>query len=324
MPLAEFDLIQKYFTSPVCRDDVAIAIGDDCAVVSVPQGKQLAITTDTLIDGVHFPHDTQAEDIACKAVAVNLSDLAAMGAEPAWLTLALSLPRADENWLEAFAAGFRSTAEKYNVQLIGGDTTRGPLTITVQAMGLVDPDRILRRDRARPGDAIYVSGTLGDAAAGLRILQQERAPDANAAWLINRLNRPEARTSLGMKLAACCSCAIDISDGLLADMGHILEASHCGATINIDKVPLSHQLVEYSINREEVDWEMVLSGGDDYELCIVVAPDKEQELVRIATELSQPLSRIGVIEQRPGLTIIDDAGTKYLFDHNGYEHFSDE
>lgn len=324
MALAEFDLIQKYFASPICRDDVAIGIGDDCAVVSVPPGKQLAVTTDTLIDGIHFPHDALAEDIACKAIAVNLSDLAAMGAEPAWLTLALSLPRADENWIEAFAAGFRATAEKYNVQLIGGDTTRGPLSITLQAMGLVDPDHILRRDEARPGDSIYVSGTLGDASAGLRILQQGWTPDDNAAWLINRLNRPEARTSLGMGLAGCCSCAIDISDGLIADLGHILEASHCGATINIDKVPLSRQLVEYSINRDEVDWEMVLTGGDDYELCIVAGPGKEPELIRIAAELSQPLSRIGVIEQRPGLTIVDDAGAKYLFDHNGYEHFSDE
>jgi thiamine-monophosphate kinase len=321
MASGEFDLIQKYFTSPVGRDDVSIGVGDDGAVVTVPQGKQLVVTTDTLVAGVHFPSDTQPEDIACKAIAVNLSDLAAMGAEPAWLTLALTLPDVDESWIKTFAASFSATAEKYNVQLIGGDTTQGPLSVTVQAMGLAAPDRIMRRDRARPGDSIYISGTLGDAAAGLGIRQQGRVPDESCAWLIDRLNRPEARTLLGMKLAACSNCAIDISDGLIADLGHILEASHCGATINIDKLPLSHQLVAYFNGRDDVDWELVLAGGDDYELCIVVRPDNEPELTRIAAELSLPLTRIGVIEQRPSLNIIDDAGTKYLFDHHGYEHF---
>ena len=321
MASGEFDLIQKYFTSPVGRDDVSIGVGDDGAVVTVPQGKQLVVTTDTLVAGVHFPSDTQPEDIACKAIAVNLSDLAAMGAEPAWLTLALTLPHVDESWIKTFAASFSATAEKYNVQLIGGDTTQGPLSVTVQAMGLAAPDRIMRRDRARPGDSIYISGTLGDAAAGLGIRQQGRVPDESCAWLIDRLDRPEARTLLGMKLAACSNCAIDISDGLIADLGHILEASHCGATINIDKLPLSHQLVAYFNGRDDVDWELVLAGGDDYELCIVMRPDNEPELTRIAAELSLPLTRIGVIEQRPALNIIDDAGTKYLFDHHGYEHF---
>ena len=322
MASGEFDLIQKYFTSPVGRDDVSIGVGDDGAVVTVPQGKQLVVTTDTLVAGVHFPPDTQPEDIACKAIAVNLSDLAAMGAEPAWLTLALTLPDVDESWIKTFAASFSATAEKYNVQLIGGDTTQGPLSVTVQAMGLAAPDRIMRRDRARPGDSIYISGTLGDAAAGLAIIRQQgRVPDESCAWLIDRLNRPQARTLLGMKLAAVSNCAIDISDGLIADLGHILEASHCGATINIDKLPLSHQLVAYFNGRDDVDWERVLAGGDDYELCIVMRPDNEPELTRIAAELSLPLTRIGVIEQRPALNIIDDAGTKYLFDHHGYEHF---
>jgi thiamine-monophosphate kinase len=324
MVLGEFDLIQEYFASPLEHGDVVIGIGDDCAVVSVPPGKQLAVTTDTLVDGVHFLHDTSPEDIACKAVAVNLSDLAAMGAEPRWLTLALSLPAVDEGWIRTFAESFRSTAGKYNVQLIGGDTTQGPLSITVQAMGLVDPARIMRRDRARPGDSVYVSGTLGDAAAGLRIMQQGQVVDDNQAWLVERLNRPEARTTMGMKLAYSSRCAIDISDGLMADLGHILEASRCGATINIDKVPLSRQLVAYSVNRDEVDWQMVLSGGDDYELCIVVNPVDEAELTMIAAELAVPLTRIGVIEQQPALNVIDDAGARYLFDHDGYEHFSDE
>ena len=321
MATGEFNLIKKYFLSPSNRKEVLLGVGDDCAIVSVPEDKQLAITTDTLVDGVHFPPDTSAEDIACKTIAVNLSDLAAMGAEPAWLTLALSLPRVDESWIKSFSDSFRRTAEKYNVQLIGGDTTQGPLSITVQAMGFVEPDNIMRRDGARPGDVVYVSGTLGDAAAGLRILQQGQAVDTNNAWLVNRLNRPQARVELGLKASAYCKCAIDISDGLVADLGHVLEASNCGATVNIDSIPLSHQLVEYSINRNEVDWEMVLSGGDDYELCLVVSAENENRLMQTASELSLPLTRIGVIEAHKSLNIVDNTGAKYLFDRGGYEHF---
>jgi len=323
MAPGEFNLIKKYFLSPSHRKDVSLGIGDDCAIVSVPTGKQLAITTDTLIDGVHFSTKTSAEDIACKAIAVNLSDLASMGAEPAWLMLALSLPRVDESWIKSFADSFRSLAEKYKVQLIGGDTTQGPLSITVQAMGLVDPEKIMRRDRARPGDAIYVSGTLGDAAAGLKILQQGRVLDDSHAWLINRLNRPEPRVELGMKVAEFCRCAIDISDGLAADLGHILEASDCGATVNRDSLPLSRQLVEYSAGRETVDWSMVLSGGDDYELCLVVPAEKEGGLIEVFTELSLPLTCIGVIEQHGSFNIIDNTGNKYLLDKTGYEHFTE-
>ena len=321
MTTGEFNLINTYFLSPSNRKDVVLGVGDDCAIVSVPEDKQLAITTDTLVDGVHFPADTSPEDIACKAIAVNLSDLAAMGAEPAWLTLALSLPRVDERWIKSFSDSFRKMAEKYHVQLIGGDTTQGPLSMTVQAMGFVEPDNIMRRDGARPGDVIYVSGTLGDAAAGLRILQQGQAIDANTAWLLNRLNRPQARVELGMKASAYCKCAIDISDGLAADLGHVLEASNCGATVNIDSIPLSHQLVENSINRNEVDWEMVLSGGDDYELCLVVNPEHENELMQTASEISLALTRIGVIEEHAALKFVDNTGAKYLPGRGGYEHF---
>jgi len=322
MALGEFDLIQQYFLSHGNRTDVVLGVGDDCAVVSIPEGRQLAVTTDTLVDGVHFPSDTSARDIAHKAITVNLSDLAAMGAEPAWITLALSLPQANENWIRPFADEFIATAAKYKVQLIGGDTTRGPLSITVQAMGLVDPERMMRRDGARPGDAIYVSGTLGDAAAGLRILQQKQAADENGAWLIKQLNRPDPRVELGVKVAEYCKCAIDISDGLAADLGHILAASHCGATVYKDRIPLSHQLVEHSINRDEVDWELVLSGGDDYELCLVVTPDNENKLMQVSSETGLILTRIGIIEQQKSLTIVDETGAKQLLDHPGYEHFT--
>ena len=251
MASGEFSLIRKYFQPQACKNNVTLGIGDDCAVVSVPEGRQVAVTTDTLVAGVHFPADTPPADIAWKAIAVNLSDLAAMGAEPAWITLALALPEQDDDWLSAFSDSFHYTAGKYGVHLIGGDTTRGPLTITLQAMGLVDPDRCMRRDAARPGDAIYVSGTLGDAAAGLKILRQQQTVSEAHDWLVNRLNRPEPRVELGIQVSEFCRCGIDISDGLAADLGHILEASRCGATVNIDRVPLSRQLVEYSVSRDD-------------------------------------------------------------------------
>ena len=321
MASGEFNLINNYFLSPGRRSDVTIGIGDDCAIVSVPDDKQLAVTTDTLVDGVHFPSGTSPEDIACKAVTVNLSDLAAMGAEPAWLTLALTLPRNDESWTRSFADSFRASAEKFNVQLIGGDTTQGSLSITVQAIGFVEPGHIMRRDAARPGDAIYVSGTLGDAAAGLQIVQQGRAVGEVENWLLGRLNRPEPRVELGIRLARHCNCAIDISDGLAADLGHILEASQCGATVNIDRLPLSHQLVEYSNSRQEVDWEMVLAGGDDYELCLAVEQEKEDRLMKISSDLLLPLTHIGVIEERKSLILVDQTGARYSLEKTGYEHF---
>jgi thiamine-monophosphate kinase len=323
MAAGEFSLINTYFKTPHTRQDVTIGVGDDCAVVSIPEGKQLAVTVDTLVSGIHFPSDTSPADIACKAIAVNLSDLAAIGARPAWLTLALTLPEGDESWVRSFADSFHATADRYEVQLIGGDTTQGPLSITVQALGLVDPEHVMRRGGARPGDAIYVSGTLGDAAAGLKILQQEQLDDENQAWLVNRLNRPQARVELGNRASAFCRCAIDISDGLAADLGHILEASDCGATVNVDRIPLSHQLVEYSNNRNEVDWNRVLSGGDDYELCLVVAPENDNRLMQLAGELSLPLTRIGTIEARGALNFIDASGATYLLNDNGYEHFTE-
>ena len=321
MASGEFDLIGKYFLSPPDRAEVVLGVGDDCAIVSVPQGKQLAITTDTLVEGVHFPHDTSPRDIACKAVAVNLSDLAAMGAEPAWLTLALTLPHIDESWLRSFSDSFRASAKKYKATLVGGDTTQGSLSITVQATGFVDPDRVMRRDKAMPGDAIYVSGTLGDAAAGLKILSLGESVDDSRARLVHRLNCPEPRVELGLMASAFCRCAIDISDGLAADLGHILEASHCGATVNRDSIPLSHELVEYSVDRDAVDWERVLAGGDDYELCLVVAPEYEGRLMAIASKISLPLTRIGVIEDHGTLNIVDDTGARYLLDQDGFEHF---
>lgn len=321
MASGEFSLIKKYFLTPSIPNEVVLGIGDDCAIVSVPEGEQLAITTDTLVEGVHFPPGTAAEDIGYKSVAVNLSDLAAMGARPAWLTLALSLPQQDDGWLSAFSQSFLAAAGRYDARLIGGDTTQGPLGITVQALGRVTPNKVMRRDAANPGDAVYVSGTLGDAAAGLKILGLGGPRDDNQAWLVERLNRPEPRVQLGMRVADYCRCAIDISDGLAADLGHILEASRCGATVHLNRLPLSRRLVDYSMGRDAVDWNRVLTGGDDYELCLVVAPDYEDRLMSLAGELALPLARIGVIEAHPGLDIIDEDGSKFLLESSGYEHF---
>ena len=321
MASGEFDLIKQYFQPQVYREDVLLGVGDDCAVVRVPEGERLAVTTDTLIAGVHFPVDTPPADIAWKAIAVNLSDLAAMGARPAWMTLALTLPERADRWLREFSRSFCETVKHFNVDLIGGDTTQGPLAITLQAMGFVHPEQTMRRDAAVPGDAVYVSGTLGDAAAGLKIRQHQQSVRDIESWLVHRLNRPEPRVELGVQASRFCRCCIDISDGLAADLGHILEASQCGATVNIDKIPLSHQLVEYFEGRDAVDWDMVLAGGDDYELCLVVAPEYEDRLMRVASEIALPLARVGSIEKGSALSFVDDAGARYLPDRSGYEHF---
>ena len=321
MASGEFDLIQRYFQSPTKRTDVLLGIGDDCAITSIPAGKRLAITTDTLIDGVHFPPRTAPDDIAVKAVAVNLSDLAAIGATPAWLTLALSMPHVDQRWINSFADAFKRMAGRFDAELIGGDTCQGPLSVTVQALGLIDDERSMRRDRAQPGDVIYVSGTLGDAAAGLKILQRSPIVGDDEAWLVNRLNRPEPRVELGVRVAEFCRCAIDISDGLVADLGHVLAASQCGATVYKDRIPLSRQLIAHAGGRDALDWDLVLAGGDDYELCLVVAPDKDNELMRLSSELVLPLTRIGVIVEQRSLRIVDSSGAEYLVDQSGYQHF---
>ena len=321
MSLGEFELIDRFFKTSTVRDDVVLGAGDDCAVVDVPADKQLVVTTDTLVNGVHFPVTTSPENIAYKSVAVNLSDLAAMGAEPAWVSLSLTLPESDENWLARFASSFIESLRKYNVQLIGGDTTHGPLSITVQAMGLVDKHRIMRRDTASSGDAIYVTGTIGDAATGLSLLFDETAHDEDAEWLINRLNRPQPRVEFGRQAVQYCRCAIDISDGLAADLGHIIKASQCGATVNLVDLPLSRQLINKQGGLDAIDWNRVLTGGDDYELLLVVSADKEQSLLAVASQLSLPISKIGTIRKEPGLSFIQVDNTVLTLNGSGYEHF---
>jgi thiamine-monophosphate kinase len=325
MPLSEFSLIDRFFAAQTARrGDVAVGIGDDAAVVDVPAGQQLVVAADTLVAGVHFPETATAEDIGHKALAVNLSDLAAMGARPAWATLALTLPAADAGWLEAFARGFFALAERTGVALIGGDTTRGPLTVTVQILGFVPRDAALLRAGARPGDRVYVSGSLGDAALALQLPPGASTASADARLRLEaRLHRPEPRLALGERLRDLASAAIDISDGLLADLGHILAASGVGASLWVDRLPRSEAFRAVVAGPQAPAWyELPLAGGDDYELCFSVAPGRAAALEALADELGIALAPIGDIEAEPGLRCRHDDGREYQPARRGYEHFT--
>jgi thiamine-monophosphate kinase len=305
----EFSLIEIIRGTALGRRDITLGIGDDGAVLRVPRGRELVVVMDTMVEGVHFPRGTAAADVGWKALAVNLSDLAAMGAEPAWATLALTLPKPDATWVRAFARGFAALAKRHGVALVGGDTTRGPLTITVQAHGFVPPRRALRRDGAKSGDAIFVSGTLGDAAAGL-------ANPGNKV-LRARLDRPTPRVALGLALRGLASAAIDVSDGLAADLGHVLDASGVGATLELDALPGSAAL-RAAVPDAKARRALQLGGGDDYELCFTVSSRRVAQIAAIARKLRLPLTRIGTIERMRGLR---DAARRTL-PRSGYSHFS--
>jgi thiamine-monophosphate kinase len=319
MSISEFEIIERYFRQArPLRDNVVLGIGDDAALLQVPAGYQLVVAVDTLVAGRHFPQSTDAFDIGYKSLAVNLSDLAAMGASPAWATLSLTLPEADERWLEAFAAGFFQLATQYRVDLVGGDTTRGPLSITVQLSGLVETGKALRRDSACPGQKLFVTGTPGDAAFALKQLEAGGRADPN---LLRRLNRPEPRVDFGLALADTGAAAIDISDGLLADLGHIVCASHCGATLWVDRLPRSQALQDMPI--EDV-LGCQLQGGDDYELCIALDAGKAGRLRKIAERQQLPLTEIGVIEPQPGIRCQHDDGSIFAPPGHGFDHFLNE
>lgn len=317
----EFDLIKNYFaTQTELRADVRISIGDDAAIVKVPQGHELAVTTDTLIAGVHFPLTTLPFDIGYKALAVNLSDLAAMGATPAWVTLAITLPSPDESFVQDFCDGFFTLANRYQVQLIGGDLTRGPLSITVQAMGIIKDQEAILRSNAKVGDLIYVTGTLGDAGLALQVMQEQVAINpVNQRALFTRLNRPEPRIEAGKLLVGLAHAAVDISDGLAADLGHILKASNVGATIYVDKLPLSPELTA-SVSKENAI-QLALGAGDDYELCFTVPAAKQEEVEQLLSQLTYAHTCIGKITQQPGLDLRYQNGTPYHGSVFGYQHF---
>jgi thiamine-monophosphate kinase len=319
---SEFDVIKKYFSFANNRDDVILESGDDCACVSVADNRQLVITTDMLIAGVHFPENTSPEDIAFKSLMVNLSDLAAMGASPAWVTLAISLPEVDESWLQRFSNQFSAVLSQYNISLIGGDTTRGALSITIQAMGLVESGKILRRDQAEINDRIYVTGNIGDAAIGLQAVLKQ-LDDDSLLPCINRLNRPEARLAFAKDLTAYSKCAIDISDGLVADLGHIVKASQCGAGIHLPDIPLSsaaRNFFDY-YHKGSIDWSMVLTQGDDYELCFTVSNDNEPAVIELASKHQLNVSCIGEITDSNMLVIRDASNQPVAFTSGGFKHF---
>lgn len=312
MPLTEFELISRYFDRPVRRDDVALGIGDDAALLRPPPGRELALYTDTLIAGVHFRDDFPPRDIGHRALAVNLSDLAAMGAEPAWAILALTLPAADEQWLDGFSTGFFELADAHHVALVGGNTARGPLNITLAVAGFVPVGMALRRDGARAGDAIYVSGTLGDAGYAL---ENWRTADAATR---QRLLRPLPRLALGMALRGVASGAIDISDGFAADLGHILERSRAGARVAVERLPLSPVL--HKLDRS-VAWRLALSSGDDYELCFTVPPAREGDLSAISARCGCALTRVGEITAGGGLQLLAADGAAITLERAGHRHF---
>lgn len=312
MSEGEFDLIARIRRRIAARDDVALGIGDDCALLAPPPGMQLAVTMDTLNAGVHFPADTAPADIGWKALAVNLSDLAAMGAQPAWCTLALSLPQADAAWLEAFCDGFLALAQAHGIALVGGDTTRGPLAVTLTAHGFVPAGEALRRDGACVGDEVWVSGTLGDAAGALA---QWQAGGVIAPPLRARLDRPTPRVALGLALRGIASSCIDISDGLLADLAHIARASGVGAELEADALPASPALG--AAFASEAMRRLQATGGDDYELCFTAAATQREAVQALGARLGLPLARIGRIVAGSG---VHCAGLGPVVP--GYQHFA--
>lgn len=270
--MTEFELIERYFSRRVTDRQVLQGIGDDAAVLEIPADRRLVAAVDTIVEGVHFPTNTAPADIGYRALAVNLSDIAAMGAQPKWITLALSLPQSDTAWLESFATGLFELANRYDVALIGGDTVRGALVISVQILGLVETDGWLTRSNAKPGDIVFVSGILGEAAAGLAVIQREINTSSDAAtYLKQRFLRPEPRIELGRKLRMHASAVLDVSDGLLADLGQLCRASGCGAHIDIEALPASTAMRKLFSTQEGEQF--ALAGGDDYELLFTVSPD---------------------------------------------------
>ena len=316
MSTGEFDLIDRIRSRAAMRDDVVLGIGDDAAVLQPPPGKHVVVTTDTLNAGVHFPEATKPEDIGWKSLAANLSDLAAMGAPPAWCTLSLSLPESDPKWLDGFVDGFLELAAQHGIALVGGDTTRGPLSISVTAMGLVDIGSALRRDGAKVGDDVWITGTLGDAAAALQSLF---AGAAVARALRMRLDRPTPRVAAGLRLVGLANGCIDVSDGLLADLGHVCELSKAGAEIEIDRLPASPSLLRFK-PAMRIPWQT--SGGDDYELCFTAAPRLRDEIQRALDFAKTPGTRIGRIIEGQGVKAFDGDGREWQPPRAGFEHFA--
>ncbi len=316
--MSEFSIIRRLLRdAPALRDDVIIGPGDDGAVLAVPPGHELVLTTDTLISGRHFPKDTPAADVGWKALAVNLSDLAAMAAEPAWITIALSLPEEDENWLAGFVSGLFPLLQSSGAALVGGDLTHGDLSITVQAAGLVPAGQALRRDGAQIGDRVCVTGYLGDAALGLGLWTRSQGGQTGAlGYLLQRLSRPEPRCNAGRVLRGRAHAGVDVSDGLAADLGHMLTASGVGAKLQAGLLPSSNAFDEYCPPEQRLP--LQLNGGDDYELCVTL---NETEIATVQAALDCKFTAIGEIVAEPGLTLVDDQQNAIDLPTGGYDHF---
>ena len=314
----EFDLIRRFFYRPA--RSAALGPGDDAALLRPDPGMELAVSADMLVEGVHFPSGTDARLIGHKSLAVNLSDMAAMGATPRWATLSIALPSADERWVGQFAAGLFALAERFGVELIGGDTTRGPLTISISILGEVPRGLALRRAGARPGDDLWVSGELGGAALGLA---RPEIPEA-----LRRLQEPEPRVALGERLRGIATSAIDVSDGLVSDLGHILECSAAGAQLDYARLPRAAAFAQLGTgaDAEVLERRCVLSGGDDYELLFTAAPSERNRLAALSRELALPLARIGAIrpaaDEALPLPLVLDARGEPIPVRAGYDHFA--
>lgn len=325
--MGEFDLIDRFFKRPARR--AALGVGDDCALLNPTPGMQLAISTDLLLEGRHFLSTVDPVRLGHKALAVNLSDLAACGARPLAFTLALALPEAIDAWLEGFSRGLFALADAHDCELIGGDTTRGPLAICITVFGEVPPGQALLRSGARPGDDLYVSGTLGDARLALEVFRGTRSvPQAAFEAARERMEQPTPRVALGLALRGVATAAADISDGLVGDLGHILKASGAGAWIDtsiaINLIAArGHLTLEGGQSDAEFALECVLAGGDDYELVFTAPPEARNRVKAAAVQTRTPVTRIGRIEAEPGLRLVDGSGAPVAGRFTSFDHFSD-
>lgn len=317
---SEFDLIARFFTRPT--PGAVLGVGDDCALLAPTPGMQLAVSSDMLLEGRHFSPQDSPAGIGHKSLAVNLSDLAAMGATPRWATLSIALPGVDEAWLQAFARGFFRMADAHGIELVGGDTTRGALSIAITVIGEVPPGRALQRNGARAGDEVWVSGEMGSAALALAYRQGRLFMEqVDAAKILPALYLPQPRVALGIALRGIAHSAIDISDGLLSDLGHIMHASQLGATLEFARVPVAAVTQTYLAN--PVTRECVLAGGDDYELCFTAPIDRHDAVLAAGVKAGVTVSCIGRITAQSGLQVLDAQGEPMMIDKTGYDHFAD-
>lgn len=324
MTLSEFDIIERYFVAAARQyplpSYLRCGIGDDCALIDISSSQTLALSCDTFIEGAHFPRQSTPSDIAMRCVTAAMSDLAAMGAKPLGFMLALTLPHADTAWLQSFSEGLCHISNDYQVPLIGGNTAKGPLSLTVQVQGCVPQSKGLMRSGAQAGDNVFVSGTLGDATVALAILESRLlVQNSDRQWLLSRFYRPQARIELGQRLLNIAHAAIDVSDGLLADLSHMVNASGVGAEIMLELLPLSGQAQTVCHREQLIDY--ALSGGDDYELCFTASADQTDVIMQCAHQIKVPITMIGRIITDQHVYGVDRYGNRVVPEVLGYRHF---